>query len=193
MFTKAKVAFTNAIIFGSNFKPNIDTAFCVVSRMLFEGKINVDGSIDPDKAGIVHKHELWSYIYYLYYHNFNIIVEFKEMQDEKKQKASAVKFYDIVKRTVNNPLISKEEVVPFDISTLIFFVNYMVHTYGMNMMNPVVVYLQGLMSNKEAMAKLKSFTLVTGRPPNEVEVISDPEKLSAANITVRVVEKEEDA
>lgn len=189
MFKKAKVSFKNKVIFESDFRADIDRAFCVVSKMLFNNRINVDGSIDVNQAAMLRKYEVWSYIYYLYYHNQSIIEEFVAMQDPKSGKASAVRFYEVVRAVVNNPLLAEDSIQPLDVNTLVYFVNFMVHKYQMDMMNPVVVYLQGLLSNKEAVTRLKDFTLVTGRPPNEVEIITDPDRLSAANVTVRVVEK----
>lgn len=159
--------------------------------MLFENHINIDGTINVDTASLLRKYEIWSYIYYLYYYNHSVIQEFADMKNAKTGKASAMQFYDVVRRVVQNPLIpeTSDNVVPFDVNTLIFFVNKMINTYGNNMMNPVVVYLQKLLENKCAARKLQGLTLVTGRPPNEVEVLHDHEQISNANVSIRVVEK----
>lgn len=189
MFIKAKLSFKNKTVFESDFQPNVDRAFCIVSKMLFNNRINVDGSINVEQAAMLRKYELWSYIYYLYYHNNSIIDEFQEMQEPSSGKASAVRFYKVVRETVQNPLLEKDSFQPLDPNTLIYFINILVHKYGQDMMNPVVVYLQQLLTNKEAIAKLKTITLVTGRPEKNVEIISDPEKIASTNVKIRVIEK----
>jgi len=188
-FKKTKLAFSNKMIFDSDFRASIDRAFCVVSKMLFNGRINVDGSIDVEKAGLLRKYEVWSYIYYLYYHNHGIIEEFAAMKNVENGKVSAYQMYEEVRKVVNSPYIPLGSMLPFDINGLIYFVNFMVHKYRMDLMNPVVNYLQGLLSNRDAVAKLQQFTLVTGRPPNDVEVVTDPEKIADADIKIRVVER----
>ena len=189
MFKKEKISFRNKVIFDSDFKASIDRAFCVVAKMLFDGRVNVDGSINVEQVGYLRKYQLWSYIYYLYHHNHSIVEEFSNMMNPENGKVSASRMYEEVRRVVNNPTIPEGSVLPFDVNSLIYFINIMVHKYKMDMMNPVVNYLQQLLSNRDAISKLQSFTLVTGRSPNEVEVITDPERIANSDIKVRVVER----
>lgn len=142
MFTKFKLSFTSAVVFEKEFKPSIDNAFCVVSRMMFLNMINIDGSINEEQVGLLKVYELWSYIYYLYYYNHSSVETFAAMKDEKDGKASALLFYETVRGEVDNPFVGSDEILPLDVNTLAYFINKMVHTYGKNMRNPVVDYLK---------------------------------------------------
>lgn len=160
MFTKSKLSFTSTVVFENEFKPSIDHAFCVVSRMMFLNMINIDGSINEEQLGLLKIYELWSYIYYLYYYNHSSVETFAAMKNTTDGKASALLFYETVRREVENPFIGSDEVLPLDVNTLAYFINKMVHTYGKNMRNPVVDYLseivRRIMDNKSIVAKLNN-------------------------------------
>jgi hypothetical protein len=158
MFKKAKLSFKSAGVFDKEFKPNIDNVYCVIARLVFEGHINPDGSINDDQAGYLKKYQLWSYIYYLYYYNSSTVDIFSEMKDSKG-KASAVEFYDAVARVVENPFSS--DYTPFDVNTLIYFINKVTHEYENRMRNPVIDFIERLQGQR-VQNGLKKLTLITG-------------------------------
>lgn len=175
MFKRAKLSFGNQAVFEKDFKPAIDNAFCVVSKMMWFNRINIDGSINMEQSAFLKKHELWSYIYYLYYYNHSSLDVFSKMKNQDNGKASAYLFWSVVADVVQNQfaLENKEKTVPFDANTLIYFVNLMVQKYGEDLTNPVVQYLRQLVNNPQALAQLQKFTVVTGRPPGSFEMTKD--------------------
>jgi hypothetical protein len=185
MFKKAGLSFKNKLVFEKDFKPSVDNSFCVVSKMMFFNRINVDGTINVDQASFLKKYELWSYIYYLYYYNNSSVEEFSEMKNKKDGKANAVLMYKVVQKVVDNQFIKEGEIVPFDVNTLVYFINVITQRYGENLRNPVVDYLRKLVNNKDAMNQIRQFSLVTGRQPGNVVIVSDPKEIQNANIKVR--------
>lgn len=165
MFKKAKLSFKSIGVFDKEFKPNIDNVYCVIARMVFEGHINPDGSINDNRASYLRKYQLWSYIYYLYYYNSSTVDIFAEMKDSKG-KASAVEFYDAVARVVQNPFSS--DYTPFDVNTLIYFINKITHEYGDLVRNPVVDFISSLQS-KQVQSEFKKLT-VTGIPQSNIKM-----------------------
>lgn len=178
MYQKKKLAFTNRVVF-EKFSPAIDKCFCVVSKMMFANRINIDGSINMEQAGFLKKSDLWSYIYYLYYYNNTSVEEFASMRDEEKGKASALRFYEVVKAVVQNRFVAEERIIPLDVNTLIFFINSIVHKYGEDMKNPVVDYLKSFLDKHRDMVRLNKLSVVTGR--ENVEVAKN-----ASNANVKV-------
>jgi hypothetical protein len=176
MFTKSKLSFKNELIFGKKFKPTADKAFCVVAKMLFFGRINVDGSINLDQAGFLKKGDIWSYIYYLYVYNNTTVEEFVMMRNEKG-KASALNMYTVVKDTVGITFPSGEEIQPFDINALIHFINVIVRK---DIQNPVVDYLKKIMGNDRAVDAINRFNVETGS--SKVVAVTDPKD---ADIKIR--------
>jgi hypothetical protein len=186
MFKKSKLSFKNILVFEKGFRPSIDNSFCVVSKMMFFNRINVDGTINVDQASYLRKRDLWSYIYYLYYYNNSSVEEFAMMKNKTNGKANAVLFYKSVQNIVQNQFINNDEILPFDVNTLIYFINVICQKYGVNLRNPVVDYLRAIMNNKDAIAQLQNFTLVTGRNPGNVVVVTKPEEIANANIKVNL-------
>lgn len=187
MFQKQKVSFNSKEVFDSKFKANIDTCFCVVSKLLFNNIINIDGSIDIDKAILLKKFQLWSYIYYLYFFNNKVIPEFIAMKTAKNDKASAILFYDTVMKTVNEKNIqnAKAKVIPFDINTLIYFINIIIHKYEHNMTNPVIDYLNKILE-KQIIPSLGSISIRTGTNSGNVKIITNPQNVSNSNVKVKL-------
>lgn len=187
MFVKAKLSFANEAVFEKDFKPTIDHAFCVVSKMMWLNRINIDGTIDMEQATLLRKYEIWSYIYYLFYNNHSTLDLFASMKSEDNGKANALLFYKAVAGKVKNQFIdeamAKNKLVAFDVNTLIYFVNMVVQEYGADLTNPVVQYLQRIVSNPETIEKLRQFTLVTGKYPGNVQVVKG-DALNSADIKV---------
>lgn len=184
MFKKSKLSFKNKLVFEKDFQPTIDKAFCVVAKMMFFNRINVDGTINVEQASYLKKYEVWSYIYYLYYYNNSSVEEFAMMKNKENGKANAILFYKSVQGVVQNQFVNNDEIVPFDVNTLVYFINVVCQKYGDNLRNPVVDYLRAIVNNKETMAQLKNFTLVTGKNPGNVVVVTKPEEVANANIKV---------
>jgi len=182
MFTKARLSFAHKLVFEKDFKPNIERAFCVVSRMMFEDRINIDGTINMEQAGYLKKWQLWSYIYYLYYYNNSSVEEFVTMKNPKNGKANAVLFYESVRKVIQNQYIGQDEITPFDVNSLIYFINVVSQKYGEDMKNPVVDYLRKILRSKSAVDQISKFTLVTGTKEGQVQLVNKEEN---ANIKVK--------
>lgn len=160
MFEKSKLSFRSKQIFESNFRASINTCFNVVAKMLFDGIINVDGTIDMKHTGRLRKYQLWSYIYYLYYYNHSTLDIFANMLE--KDKANAYLFYEQVRLFVDSPYVTAGTIKPLDVNSLIYFINKLIHTKGDSLTNPVIHFLQTLLSDKETISKLKGLTVITG-------------------------------
>ncbi len=174
---RALVNFSHAALFDKKFKSDIETCSCVVGRMVFSKKINIDGSIDIDHTVDIRKYELWSYIYYLYYFNNTSIEEFVAMKNTKTGTASAENFYRTVRDVVDNQFVShinnaseKDEViVPLDPRTLAYFINLMIHKYEDGLANPIMDYLRDLISQKPK-ATFDSLLIKTGKTNDNVKI-----------------------
>ena len=188
MFKKARLTFKDPAVFEKDFKGNLESSFCIISKMLFNNRINVDGTIDVAQGGFLRKYELWSYIYYLYYYNNSSVEEFVKMKDPKSGKASALLFYETVRNTVDNQFIGEDEIVTMDVNTLIYFINIIVHKYGDNLRNPVVDYLKQLVFrlsiDKTTLDKLKGISVVTGTNDVDIKIVTSPEEINSSNIKV---------
>jgi hypothetical protein len=188
MFEKAKLTFKDPAVFEKDFKTNVDTSFCIISKMLFNNRINIDGSIDLHQGGFLRKYELWSYIYYLYYYNNSSVEEFVKMKNPQTGKASALLFYESVRDVVDNQFIEKDDIVSMDVNTLIYFINFMVHKYGDNLRNPVVDYLKQLVYrmsfDSSFIKKLKGVSVVTGNDDVDIKIVTKPEDINSSNIKV---------
>lgn len=182
-FQKKKLAFRNQAVFDRSFSPAVDSCFCVVARLVFEGRINVDGTINVEQAGYLKKGDVWSYIYYLYTYNHTSVEEFVAMKDEKG-KASALRFYEVVKAVVQNQFVPEVAIVPLDVNTLIYFINLMCQRYGENMQNPVATFLQS-MTKRPEVVHLSKLSVVTGQEPGAVNVITNANKAKNANVKVQ--------
>lgn len=188
MFKKQRVSFKKKEVFGHKFSPNIDTCFCSVSKMLFADNINVDGSIEIEKSTVLKKEHLWSYIYYLYHfnHENDKTPEFAMMTNTTNGKANATKFYDTVLLVVNNDekYKSMKPVPPFDENTLIYFINIIIHKYASVLINPVIDYLNKILS-KEIIPTLGSLSIKTGETNGKnVTIVTQPDQIANANVKV---------
>jgi hypothetical protein len=172
MFKKQRVSFKSRDIFENKFSTNIDNCFCVVSKMLFARIVNIDGSIDLDKIAALGKHELWSYIFYLYHFNKDSVQEFTEMRNPKDGKANAVLFYDSVMKVHGGGSFSKD--------ALVYFINKMVHTRELR--NPIVEYVQDIL-NREVIPALGSLTVKANS--GLLKVVTDPKEAEESNVKVR--------
>jgi hypothetical protein len=98
------------------------------------------------------------------------------MKSDDNGKANALLFYKTVAETVDNQFINesiaKGKIVGFDVNTLIYFVNVIVQRFGEDLTNPVVQYLQKIVNSPETIEKLRKFSLVTGRAPGNVQVVT---------------------
>jgi hypothetical protein len=157
-FKKKQVSFSTQEVFDVGFKPDVETCFCNVSRMLFKNVINIDGSIDMEQLVNVRKKELWAYIYYLYQYNNSTIPEFIRMKNPVSGKADGQLFHDTVYddkdfKNSNTNTSTNTKTIGTDIVRLVYFINKMIHTYKTDLVNPVIDYLKQLMK-KEMLTKL---------------------------------------
>lgn len=197
MFEKKRVAFSRKEIFGNNFKPVIDICFCRVSRMVYDDKFMIpDGTIDITKAAAFKKDELWSYIYYLYYYNQSNVLIFENMKDQENGKASAELFYNTVIAFVDgekeNAVVDESKVAPpFDVSTLIMFINTIIEDFGKELINPIFDYLK-LLVNKSMLARISGITLKansgtsgnTGNSYSKIKIVTDEQNVKNANVKI---------
>lgn len=186
MFDKKKISFKTKTVFGYNFKNSIDQCFCVTSKMLFSGKINYDGTIDPSQADAFKKSELWSYIYYMYYYNNVDIEEFIAMKRE--DKADAVSFYNVVtavaKTYTANISESALPAPPIDALSLINFINKIIVVNGDDLVNPIFDYLK-VITERKVMDNFKGIKLITGDKVQDIQVMRGPQAKNA-NIKIGI-------
>jgi hypothetical protein len=190
MFEKKRIAFSIKRIFGSKFKPSIDICFCTVSKMLFNGKINTDGTIDITQLANLKIDELWSYIYYLYFYNHTNVTVFKSMKNETNGKASAEQFYGTVismaEVEVETLNINSQPAKAFDPTTLIIFINEVIEEFGKELINPVFDYL-GILLKKNILTRLSGITIKTNETSNSVDnnkikIVTDNAGIKNANV-----------
>jgi len=161
---KKAVSFTTQEVFDLGFKPDIESCFCIVSKLLFRNVINADGSIDMEQLVNVRKRELWSYIYYLYQYNNGTLPEFMAMKNKSTGKADGLLFYQVVYNdgaNVNantNAKVGTPKKLGNDIGRLVYFINTVVHTNKDDLINPVIDYLKQLMK-KELYTKLSEIKI----------------------------------
>jgi hypothetical protein len=99
------VSFGSKTVFGSRFQPGIKNAIGVVGSLLNTGALRLEGSIDPSDVSKIRKHQIWSYIYYLWYYNRDKIEIFEKMSNYEGKKAKATaktfltSFYDMMDKT----------------------------------------------------------------------------------------------
>lgn len=195
MFEKQRIAFSKKEIFGNKFKPTIDSCFCTVSKLLFAGKIENDGTINIYQSINFKKEELWAYIYYLYIHNTSVSV-FKSMTNKQNGKASAAQFYSTV-ITITGIDIDEDgddildesnknqKVTPFDATTLIIFINNIIEEFGKELINPIFDYLSILLK-KNVLTRLSGFTLKTNnnvnRTNNNIKIVTSNANVVNANV-----------
>jgi len=182
MYEKKKVAFTNKKVFGNRFKNNISLCFCKVTKMMFQEKINVNGTINIEMTNDLLLEELWSYIYYLYFYNKGSIDLFKSMMDKKTRKATAIKFYEtvIAYTDIRNSETSTKPAKPFDNTILIEFINKVLAEYKDDLINPVFDYLFKIMQRE---VNLTGITVRTGDKGN-VSVMTKPDNVKNSNIKI---------
>lgn len=184
MFDKKLISFSTKSIFGYTFKNSIDECFCKTSKMLFAGKINPDGTIDPAQSDAFKKSELWSYIYYIYYYNNNDIDEFKAMKSKKDGKADAVAFYNVVATIGKHALtsISSKSPETLDTKTLIAFINAVIVNNEEDLVNPIFDYLK-VITEKKVLMNLEGIKLVTGKNASTFEIVHGQ---AAKNANIKV-------
>ena len=202
MFEKQRVAFTRKEIFGNKFKPAINPCFCTVSRMLFAGKINNDGTIDIDKAVDLKKEELWSYVYYLFFYNHTNAPVSQSIKHAENGKASAVQFYEAIISLVDRDEENDDTPAkPFDTTTLIIFINNVLEEFGKQLVNPIFDYLQVIL-NKNIMTRLSGITHITNgnanangnaSSHNKIKIVTDEKDIANANVKVRFVVEEKNS
>jgi hypothetical protein len=181
MYTKQRIAFSKKELFGNHFKPGMDSCFCRVSRLVFEGKINPDGTIDINKSGQFTKDDLWSYIYYLFFYNNTNIPVFTSMVNQNNGKASAPLFYQAVFNSESTPLNA-------DIPTLILFINETLNKYGDELVNPIFDYLKVIMQ-KNIINKISGISVFANNSKTGFEIVTNAEKIKNANVKINFVEK----
>lgn len=192
MFEKQRIAFSRKEIFGLKFKPTIDICFCTVSKMLFNGKINTDGTIDINQAVNLKKDELWSYIYYLYFYNHTNVTVFESMKNKENGKASAEQFYAAVvsmaedELETSNTNANTQPAKPFDPTTLIIFINEVIEEFGKELINPIFDYL-GILLKKNVLTRLSGITIKTNENSNTIDnnkirIVTDNAGIKNANV-----------
>ena len=183
MYTKQRIAFSKKELFGNHFKPGIDACFCRVSRLVFENKINSNGTIDINKAGQLTRDDLWSYVYYLYFYNNTNIPTFTTMVNQNNGKASAPLFYQAIFGSESTPL-------NVDVPTLILFINESLEKYGDELVNPIFDYLK-VITQKNIMSKISGISVFANNNGSKTgfEIVTNAEKIKNANVKINVVKK----
>lgn len=88
------ISFSTTSVFGRGFQPGIKSAICVVGNLLNSNLLMLDGTISLDALADVKKHQIWSYVYYLWHYNRDNIDAFAQMtvKEGGKSRASAHTF-----------------------------------------------------------------------------------------------------
>lgn len=180
-FEKQEVSFKDKNVFGT-FKGDIDSCFCVVSRMLFTGLLETNGTISQEKAGLLKKSDAWSYIYYLYYYNSSDIPVFTDMKEKKKGKANAVLFRRSVldKLNQNGLLTDRPRVIkPVELAA---FINIVIKEEAEYIVSPIFDYLKMLLDTK-VINNMQGIKIVTGNSSAEARFVSGQ---AAKNANIKI-------
>jgi hypothetical protein len=197
MYLKSKLTFSTKHVFGNKFRATESYSFLILSKMLFNNKINVDGTINIEQIVNFTIHELWEYIYYLFHYNSTTIDEFDISEIDKSEKfmetANAENFYSYVK-SCNDGMpynLRKDasavrgQIEPLSLNQLIYFINFIIHKYGDDLVIPVIDYLKVLLK-KDVTSKLKGIKIHTGLKDGNVRIVTDPKEVNNANIKVLI-------
>jgi len=195
MFEKQRIAFSNKDIFGLRFKADVRACFCTVSQMLFDDKINLDGTIDISKVVSLTKYELWCYVYYLFFHNQTNVPIFRSMVNPETGKASAPLFYEAVLSMVQDEKYTAREDLParaLDPTTLVLFINEVLEEFGKQLVNPIFDYLHVIMQ-KNIMSRIANVTIKTGdKNTDRIKIVTDQRNVDDANVKVDLTVDGED-
>jgi len=199
MFKKHKIAFSEKNIFGKKFKADIETCFCVISKLLFNEKINLDGTIDISFNSYFNNNkkisELWSYIYYLCFYNRSFVPVFKRMMNKYNKKISAENFYSTVIIFTRDDIDPENiPIITLDARTLIIFINKVIEQYNKIMINPIFDYL-GVLMKKNSILKgtpigsaFGSIKIETGNNSNNykksIKIVTNPSNIKNANVKI---------
>lgn len=148
-----EITFASHHVFNDNsynrrlFRPHVDSCSCVVSRMIFSNVINIDGSIDDIQVVNLTVGHLWSYVFYLYTYNHTTSQVFSRMKSDGRNRANAGRFLAVVIQDTSRGYVAEPSDVA-DVSRLIYFVNKTIHESNTALINPIIDYMQRLLSRK---------------------------------------------
>lgn len=172
---KALVAFDNKEIFG-NFTSGYDNAFAVVARLMILRRMNLDGTIrlkEGETPEVLNIADLWSYIYYLFYHNHDTIKDFETMKGENDHKgnlrASAENFYKVVADKLG-VTYGKDNLPKFSQEELLYFITLMIQEHDGVLKNPFAQAIKDVVMESEK-GVLSAVSLKTGLTPGVVKVV----------------------
>lgn len=83
------ISFSKQSIFGTSFNPSLKSMNCDVGFLVNNGFIEPTGSISIESVKKINKSQIWNYIFYLWYHNRNNIMLFKEMSTSQGTRTTA--------------------------------------------------------------------------------------------------------
>jgi len=96
------ITFSKQSIFGTSFQPSVKSMNCDIGFLVNNGFIEPTGTIYIESLKKINKSQIWNYIFYLWYHNRNNIVFFKEMstsQGAASPSMFAKHIYDLFDKT----------------------------------------------------------------------------------------------
>lgn len=141
-----KLTYDNVLYFGKDFsKKKRKGVDYHVQSMVFDGKINFDGTLDETMLAQMTKSDVWLYIYYLWKNNNKTIPEFKDMTSFRatarfgtitsspKRVVSVVSefiFGLYEKLQAQNPDVQYKVTKFLTVHELILFVNVIVNKYN---------------------------------------------------------------
>ena len=134
-----KLNFKTKLVFGNRFIASIDQSFAKVSKLFFNQKLDPNGLVFLSKLNSVKKEDLWSYIYYLFHYNKHSVSQFKKISAaDKRQKASARKFYTMVREELDLDLNTFSIIEP---PGLAVFINNIIVQNKPHLINPIIDYM----------------------------------------------------
>lgn len=189
VFQKTKIVpFSNKNVYGQDFRPGIKLVFPVVAKMLFDDKINLTGGINTDKSDSISLTELWSLIYYFFVYNKSNLDIFRAMHDSKGS-ASGDLFYNTVKQVISDNseynVRKVRDVVPIDVSGLIYFINKTVNDNLGTMIIPIVEHLNKFLS-EESKKSLDSISIKTGNTNNMLYQAQKLNNINSNNSNIKI-------
>lgn len=173
-------------IFGEKYKSGIKQCLYVTSKLILEEHINIDGYIDIKYT--IDEYELWSYIYYLYYYNHDIIDEFKQMDNIignqlNTGKINAENMYYVVRSVVEKSrLRTNWNIEKIPLTKLIYFVKHIIDKYGDKIRIPILeLYRSHLNDNRLDSANIK---VRTG--DKNARINTDPNTIRNSDIVISI-------
>lgn len=179
------VSFQGKQVFGEQFKSGKQAAIQNAAKLLLSDQLNDDGTINENNTAYINESELWSYIFYLYYHNRDRIQEFKIMSNEKGN-ASAENFYDVVSSVIENTGLKIHYNIRFlTKNELIKFIKIVIGRHKDDINNPVIDHYNAMLQT-DINQYFKNMKVVVRTGRENARIVRDQEDIKNSDIILRI-------